>query len=109
MTRELVFIARARASQSTSTLPPTRLPAITGTKLRASPRSSTGSPATECSKPAATKAEIGSTIAAALSTTLRPAKLIHTAMQTSTLHITSLKNALTQGKEVFAAAILPQR
>ena len=34
-----------------------------------------------------------------------PGELIHTAMQTSTLHITPLKNAWIQGSEVFAAAI----
>ena len=55
--------------------------------------------AIECSKPAATNAEIGNTIAISLSVTLRPASVIHTAIQTSTLHSTPRKNAVQNGNE----------
>ena len=48
---------------------------------------------------------MGSRIAAALSTTLRPASDIHTAMHTSTLHRMPLKNAWASGSEVFTAMI----
>ena len=61
--------------------------------------------AIECSKPAATKAEIGSTMAMNLSTTLRPASTIHTAMHTSTLHSTPRKNSSDSGIVLLAAAI----
>ena len=58
-----------------------------------------------CSKPAATKALIGKTTATALSTTLRPAIAIHTAMQTSTLHSTPRKKASHSGSACLARAI----
>jgi len=50
--------------------------------------------ATLCSKPAATNAEMGKTIATALSTTLRPASAIHIARHIRILHSTPLKNAV---------------
>ncbi len=59
-----------------------------------------------CSNPAATNAEMGNTIATALSTTLRPACAIHTAIQTSTLHSTPLKKAVQNGSAALAAAML---
>ncbi len=59
-----------------------------------------------CSKPAATNADIGKTIATTLSMTLRPANAIHTAMQTKTLHRTPLKKAVQNGMVHLAAAIL---
>jgi hypothetical protein len=58
-----------------------------------------------CSKPAATNAEIGNTIAITLSVRLRPAIAIHTAMQTSTLQSTPRRNAVQNGSSTFAAAI----
>ena len=62
--------------------------------------------AIECSKPAATKAEIGNTIATALSTTLRPASAIQIAMHTSRLQSTPRKNASVKGIAILADAIL---
>ena len=59
-----------------------------------------------CSKPAATKALTGNTIAIALSITLRPAMAIQTAMQTSKLHSTPRKNASCQGSPCLASATL---
>ena len=59
--------------------------------------------AIECSKPAATKAEIGTTMATALSTTLRPAIAIHTAMHTRMLHSTPRKKAA----QAMASRLLP--
>jgi hypothetical protein len=44
-------------------------------------------------------------MATALSTTLRPAIAIHTAMHTSTLHSTPRKNASWRGSEHLSAAI----
>ena len=61
--------------------------------------------AIECSKPAATNAVIGIRIATNLSTTLRPASVIQTAMHTRTLHITPRNNAVQNGSDDFAAAI----
>jgi hypothetical protein len=61
--------------------------------------------ATECSKPAATKAVIGKTMASTLSLTLRPAIAIHTAMHTSTLHSTPRKNASSHGSSALAVAM----
>lgn len=58
-----------------------------------------------CSNPAATNAETGKMIATALSTTLRPAIAIHTAMHTSTLHSTPRKNASQNGRAHLAIAI----
>src|SRR5690242_1153618 len=101
-------------------LPAARFPGITGTRVRARPMESGGWPdwggsiipmgmrymlAIECSNPAATNAAIGSTIATHLSTTLRPASDTHTAVHTSTLHMTPLANAVSGGSEVLAAAI----
>ena len=60
--------------------------------------------AMECSKPAATKAEIGKTIAINLSVTVRPAKVIHTAVHTSTLHSTPRQKAVQNGKLHFTSA-----
>src|SRR5687768_5493918 len=61
--------------------------------------------ATECSKPAATNALMGNTTAITLSVTLRPASVIHTAMQTSTLQSTPRKNAVQNGSAALAFAI----
>ena len=61
--------------------------------------------AIECSKPAATNAEIGKTMAMNLSVTLRPASVIHTAMHTSTLHSIPRKNASASDSEPLACAI----
>src|SRR3989338_11408027 len=58
-----------------------------------------------CSKPAATNAETGKTIASTLSTTLRPASAIHNARHTRMLHSTPLKNADQKESAHFAAAI----
>ncbi len=103
------------------------LPTITGARLRgrpvtpiASPPAGSAAPAAlsimasgmkymfamECSKPAATKAEIGNTIATSLSTTLRPANAIHMPKHTSALHSTPRKNASLHGSVVLAAAML---
>src|SRR6266567_536524 len=101
------------------------LPSITGTRLPKNPSQVTAwapgalSPkvssnmakgmrymlATLCSNPAATNADIGKTMATALSMTLRPAKAIHTAMQTRTLQSTPLKKAVEKGSATLAAAI----
>ncbi|AJR05443.1 hypothetical protein H744_1c0418 [Photobacterium gaetbulicola Gung47] len=112
-------------TKPTITLPPTRLPKITGIKLPTKPSSVTESATSTvpeslssmasgmkyilailCSKPAATNAEIGNTIATALSITLRPANAIQTAMHTSTLHNKPRKKAVQNGNSHFAAAIL---
>jgi hypothetical protein len=58
-----------------------------------------------CSNPAATKAAMGKTTATALSTTLRPAIAIQTAMQTSTLHRIPRANASSGGSDCFASAM----
>src|SRR4051794_39227129 len=106
----------------TSTEPPTILPRVTGIRLRpkaghvseasAAPcvpsvdqnscgaNCFTNNPndtkymlAIECSKPAATKAEIGSSTTTTLSVVVRAANETQTARQTSRLHSTPRKNA----------------
>ncbi len=57
--------------------------------------------AIECSKPAATKAEMGNRMATNRSITLRPASAIHTAMHTSTLHNTPRKNSSDSESVLF--------
>lgn len=54
-----------------------------------------------CVKPADTNAEIGITMATALSLTLQPAMAMHTARQTSTSQRIPLKNAAQNGKLIF--------
>lgn len=62
--------------------------------------------ATECSNPAATKAEIGPTMARILSATVLPAKVSHTARQTSRLQPMP-KTKLSIGVcDTFAVAVL---
>src|SRR5690606_11392760 len=60
--------------------------------------------AIECSKPSATNAAIGGTIATTLSTTLRPAAAIQIARQTSTVHSAPRTKATSHGSAAFAAA-----
>src|SRR6267142_6242391 len=62
--------------------------------------------ATQCSKPAAMKAETGNASATILSVTDRPAYASHTARQTSRIHKTPLKNNVTASGWIFAAAVL---
>ncbi|MNT58541.1 hypothetical protein D3C72_1959830 [compost metagenome] len=57
-----------------------------------------------CSKPAATKAEIGNTTATNLSVTLRPAIAIHTARHTRILHSTPFQNSAANGAAHLAPA-----
>ncbi len=61
--------------------------------------------ATECSKPAATKAVIGNTTARILSATVRAAYDIHTARQTSALQRTPSATAWSQPRDVLATPI----
>ena len=62
--------------------------------------------ATQCSKPAATNALMGSRIPITLSTTVRAEKPIHTARQTKTLHMMPLKNSVIQSGDTLPAATL---
>src|SRR3972149_6625634 len=114
-------------TSATISPPPTILPSVTGTRLptipatgRSAASTRPGRPwatsraptekkymfATLCSKPAATNAEMGNTMAMILSVTLRPAMAIHTARHTRMLHKIPLKNASQNGREAFATAIL---
>ena len=61
--------------------------------------------ATQCSKPAATKALTGRMMARILSVTLRAPSASHTARQTSTLHRIPRKNAWVTGSPLFVVAI----
>ena len=60
--------------------------------------------ATQCSKPAATKALMGRMMPITLSTTVRAEKPIHTARQTKILHMTPLKKSVIQSGETLPAA-----
>ena len=62
--------------------------------------------ATQCSKPQATKAEIGRMMPITLSVTVRPAKPIHTARHTKMLHIMPFANSVNQSGETLPAATL---
>src|SRR5262245_36825582 len=62
--------------------------------------------ATECSKPAATKAEIGNRMARILSPLDRAPSDNHTARHTSTLQRIPRKNARSSGSVVLASATL---
>src|ERR1700741_1124063 len=61
--------------------------------------------ATQCSKPAAMKAETGNIRATILSVTDRPAYASQTAKQTSRLHRMPLTNNVTKSGWIFAAAV----
>src|SRR5215207_4246021 len=90
-------IVMADASKSGGTLPVCVINQAKGRKYML---------ATQCSKPAAMKAETGNTSATTLSVTDRPAYASHTAKQTSRLHKTPLKNNVTASGWIFAAAVL---
>src|SRR5208282_6381782 len=62
--------------------------------------------ATECSKPAATNAEIGRIRPMILSVTERPAAAIQTARQTSKLHRMPLKKSVVREGEIFPTAVV---
>ena len=98
--------------RATKRLPPIKLPKMTGHRFEKKPDQEISSvPGNDskyfknnpigmmyilailCSKPAATNALTGNKITIILSITLRPACAIHTAKQTSTLHIKPLKKA----------------
>jgi hypothetical protein len=61
--------------------------------------------ATLCSKPAATKGDIGNMTAKILSTTLRAARASQTAKQTKMLQRIPLKKASQKGSAALAGAI----
>lgn len=61
--------------------------------------------ATECSKPSATKAEMGNTIAKTLLATSRAAKQSQTARHTSALHKIPLTNACRGSRFILATAM----
>src|SRR6516162_6480182 len=61
---------------------------------------------TECSNPAATNAEIGKSTARILSAVERAPTASHTARQTRTLQRIPRKNALSNGRDTLATAIL---
>ena len=62
--------------------------------------------AIQCSKPQATNAITGIIVVNTLSMTVRPAKPIHTARHTSTLHRIPRKKITPQSRPIFAAATL---
>src|SRR3990172_1662459 len=108
---------------ATMTPPPMMLPRVTGNRLAKNPlQESCSEPLTTiwsfkripkgmkymlamlCSKPAATKAEIGKTTARILSATLRPARASQTARQTRMLQRIPLKKASQKGSVTFTFA-----
>ena len=62
--------------------------------------------ATQCSKPQATKAAMGSKMPTTLSTTVLPAVPIHTARHTKMLHRMPRKKIVTQSTVTLPAATL---
>ena len=62
--------------------------------------------ATQCSKPMATNAAMGSRMPTTLSTTVRAPKPIHTARHTNTLHRIALNKRVTQSSATLPAARL---